>query len=113
MTIFKSITRSQSLLQEIATTKQCSENNELTTLISSLTIELDNINALAQQLSKGSSNVQASVSSKPEIQSGCYVFTDVKGFFCPNCYDNHDNKVATTRINKKLRVCPACRTSIK
>ncbi len=113
MTIFKSITRSQSLLKEIARKQQCNNNDEITTLINSLSTELDIINLLAQRLDNENPNSQTATSAKPEIKSGCYVFADVKGFFCPNCYDNLGNKIATARINKKLRVCPTCRTSIK
>jgi len=112
MTIFESITRSHSLLEQISAHKQINNNDEITTLISSLSAELDTINRLAQHLSKASSSIQAAP-AKPELKSGCYIFANEKGFFCPSCYDNHGNKVATTRVNKRLRVCPACRSSIK
>ncbi|NOQ82074.1 MAG: hypothetical protein GQ548_06090 [Methylophaga sp.] len=113
MTIFKSIAHSQSLLQQLSSNKQLDGNPEILDLLTSLTTELENINSLAQQLSKELPENQEAPNAKPEIKSGCYVFADEKGFFCPSCYDNHSNKVATTRINSKLRICPACRTSIK
>ncbi|NOQ77272.1 MAG: hypothetical protein GQ475_05715 [Methylococcaceae bacterium] len=109
MTIFESITRSQSLLQKLSAKKQCHESAEITELLSALSTELDTIQQLAEQNTKA----QTPTSSKPEIKLGCYIFANEKGFFCPNCYDQYDRKVATTKVNKKLRVCPACRTSIK
>lgn len=112
MTIFDSISHSQSLLQDIANNNQSENTAEITRLISSLSDELEKIHSLAQQLSDNAPMAQASQGT-PELQSGCYVFANEKGFFCPSCYDNLGNKVATTRINKKLRVCPACRTGIK
>lgn len=112
MTILESISHSQTLLQEIANSNQ-SNNAEITRLTGLLASELDKINAFSLQLLDDTTTEQSTTSAKPEIQSGCYVFAGEKGFFCPHCYDNLGNKVATTRINKKLRVCPACRTSIK
>jgi len=112
MTIFKSISHSQSLLQDIANNNKSDNTAEITRLITSLSAELDKIHSLAQQLADDAPIAQASQDT-PELQSGCYVFANEKGFFCPRCYDNLGNKVATTRINKKLRVCPACRTGLK
>jgi len=112
MTIYKSINHCQSLIKDIAANKQCN-NDEITALISSLSTELDKISYLAQQLSQENTNTQTALPAKPELKSGCYIFTNEKGFFCPSCYDNQGNKVATSRINKFLRVCPACRSSIK
>jgi len=113
MTIFESITRSQSLLKEISANEQCNNSDAINTLLNSLSIELDNINRLAQQLNNANSSEKAAVPAKPELELGCYIFANEKGFFCPSCYDNHGNKVATTRVNKRLRVCPVCRSSIK
>ncbi|MDC9725536.1 MAG: hypothetical protein PSN44_06435 [Gammaproteobacteria bacterium] len=109
MTLLESITRSQSLLQELSANKQCDDNAEISELLSALSTELDTI----QRLAGDSTQLQASTSNKPDVKLGCYVFANEKGFFCPNCYDHYDRKVATTKINKKLRVCPVCRTSIK
>ncbi len=124
MEIFDPITRSQAILQQISSVTDTADNHKLMPLLTSLSTELDNIKLIAHQLTEEMSQLQdgqkkllnPSASQniiKPEIKSGCYIFADQKGFFCPNCYDNSGNKVATTRINSKLRVCPACRTSIK
>jgi len=116
MTIIDSIKRSQILLQQIST--QENVNTEVTKSLSSLQAELNTISSQAQQLIEQLSQLQTSHHSKvtpklPEMKSGCYIFEGEKEFFCPSCYDNLGNKVATARINKKLRVCPACRSSIK
>lgn len=105
MTIFNSIEQAKLLLQQLSNSSQNEE------LLDSITKELDNITLLAQQLA-GEASPNSS-SSRPETRSGCYVFADSKGFFCPNCYDNAGTRVPTKRLNSKLRVCPACRASIK
>ena len=104
MTIFNSIEKAQSLL------KQLSKNNH-DEAVSSISKELDNISVFAHKLT--GKTFPNSSSSKPEIKSGCYIFANEKGFFCPNCYDNTGNKVPTKRLNSQLRVCPVCRASIK
>jgi hypothetical protein len=124
MEIFDPITRSQAILQQISSISSSNDKQKLTSLLVSLSTELDSIKLIAHQLTEkisqlqenqeqvlSSSDTQSTV--KPEIKSGCYIFADEKGFFCPSCYDKSGNKVATTRINSKLRVCPACRISIK
>jgi len=121
MDIFEPIIRSQALLKQISSERNTSDEDKLTPLLTSLAEELDDIKLIAHQLSEEIHQLQNKqqntstdqVSTKPEIKSGCYIFTNEKGFFCPNCYDQAGNKVATTRINSKLRVCPACRTTIK
>ncbi len=124
MEIFKPITRSQAILQQISSVANTNDEHQLTLLLTSLSTELDNIKLIAHQLTEEISQLQDGQKRllnssptqniiKPEIKSGCYIFADEKGFFCPNCYDKSGNKVATTRINSKLRVCPACRTTIK
>ena len=124
MEIFDPIIRSQAILQKISSEKDTLDNNKLASLLTSLSTELDHIKLIAHQLTKEISELQndqkklfssraPQTTIKPEIKSGCYVFADEKGFFCLNCYDKSGNKVATTRINSKLRVCPTCRASIK
>ena len=120
MTILDSINYSQTLLQQLLT--QDDVNAKVKESLSALQIELDTVSSQAHQLidelvqlrtQNQSTNQQQATLKRPEMESGCYVFEGEKGFFCPLCYDNYDKKVATARINKKLRVCPACRTSIK
>jgi len=120
MTIIDSIKQSQTLLQQIST--QDNFNPQVIDSLSSLKTELDTALSQAQQLveqlgklqtAKSSETHSDTAASQPEMESGCYVFAEEKGFFCPRCYDRHGHKVATARINKKLRVCPECRASIK
>ena len=107
MTIFAAIKRAQLLLNNASTSNN---NAEITGLLQSLSTELENINTFAHQLN----TEQASTSQvTPETKSGCYVFADEKGFFCPVCYDRDKRKIPTTRINSKLRVCSVCRINIK
>ena len=112
MTIFKSIAHSQSLLQTLSKSQQ-SDDAEVTELFKALSTELENIQQLALQLADNKKSNQMPGPIKPETKDGCYIFENEKGFFCPNCYDQYDKKVPTARINKKLRVCPSCRASIK
>ena len=108
MTLFKSIKHSQHLVQQLSNSTISEED---VTLLSSLAAELENISISVRQLQD--KDFQTSTITPPEIKSGCYVFADQKGFFCPHCYDNDGNKVPTKRMNSKLRVCPTCRASIK
>ncbi len=105
MTIFNSIKQAKLLLSKLSNGHQNKD------LLNSLSKELDNITVFAKQLTE--EKPQTSISSKPEIKSGCYIFANQKGFFCPNCYDNTGNKVSTKRLNSQLRVCLQCRASIK
>ncbi len=108
MTIIDSIDRSQSLVQEISSINSASEVNSL---LLTLTKELTTLKAMAEQIQANKQPDQ--IALKAEMKSGCYIFPNQKGFFCPNCYDNHDIKTATKRMNSKLRVCPSCRASIR
>lgn len=112
MTIFDSIKHSQQLVEHIASHPEIAANAEITRVLASLKTELHAIDAHAQQLLTISSK-STSTEAKLDIKSGCYVFNNLKGYFCPSCYDNHGDKIATTRLNSKLRVCPKCRKSIK
>jgi predicted RNA-binding Zn-ribbon protein involved in translation (DUF1610 family) len=105
MTIFNSIEQAKLLLEKL------SINNQNEDLLASLSKELDNITVFAEQLT--GEMISNSSLSQPEIKSGCYIFANERGFFCPNCYDNTGNKVSTKRLNSKIRVCPQCRASIK
>lgn len=106
MTIIDTITHSQSLVQQISS---INKDDEIQGLLSSLIAELTVLQSSIKQLQFATEPK----ASKPEMKSGCYIFANQKGFFCPHCYDNNDQKVATKRMNSKLRVCPACRTGIK
>lgn len=123
MDIFDPIIQSQALVKQLSTTISDNRQPGIDVLLNALIGHLDEIKAntssLQQQmilLSKNQTNTKkqaAIIVAKPEIKSGCYIFVSEKGFFCPRCYDNHGNKVATTRLNSKQRICPACRASIK
>tara|TARA_R110001583_G_scaffold173287_1_gene327171 strand:- start:20031 stop:20420 length:390 start_codon:yes stop_codon:yes gene_type:complete len=121
--IFAPITDSQSLLIELSNAISSNNESEIKTVINSLASHLEqiktNTSTLEQQVRQLSKNQTTAMKqatiiiAKPELKSGCYIFSGEKGFFCPRCYDNHGNKVATTRLNSRQRICPACRASIK
>jgi len=120
MDIFDPINRSQTLLTQLPAAISHDNKAEIQVLISALENQLalikSNTSTLQQQLTqlnKSSATKTSSIASKPEMKSACYVFAGEKGFFCPRCYDNHNTKVATTRLNSKLRICPVCKMSIK
>jgi hypothetical protein len=123
MTIFDPITQSQSLLSQLQTTLNSHNNLETNHLLSLLESHLQqiklNTSSLQQQIIQLQKNQPITKKQivtdtvKPEIKSGCYIFEGEKGYFCPRCYDQDSNKVATARLNSKLRICPTCRTSIK
>ena len=123
MDLFAPINHSQALLEQLSLAIDKNNKSEIKIVISSLTCHLEqiktNTSTLQQQitqLSKNQSNAMKAapiIIAKPELKSGCYIFSGEKGFFCPRCYDNDGNKVATTRLNSKQRICPACRASLK
>lgn len=123
MDIFAPITQSQLLIKQLSSAIKHKTNPEIDSLLKMLSSHLVEIeittSAMQQQiklLNKNQTHSQKGtviITTKPEIKSGCYIFSGEKGFFCPQCYDKHDNKVATTRLNSKLRICPVCRASIK
>jgi hypothetical protein len=121
--IFEPITHSQSLLIELSKAINDNDDSNIKTIINSLTHHLEQIKTdtsiLQQQITQLNKNQNRALKqapiiiAKPQLMSGCYIFSGEKGFFCPRCYDNHGNKVATTRLNSKQRICPTCRASIK
>ncbi len=123
MDIFDPINHSQALLEQLSVAINSNNESETKTIISSLTSDLEqiktNTSTLQQQITLLSKNQSTTIKqtpiiiAKPELKSGCYIFSGEKGFFCPRCYDNHGNKVATSRLNSKQRICPACRSSLK
>jgi predicted RNA-binding Zn-ribbon protein involved in translation (DUF1610 family) len=115
MTLFDSIKRSQSLLQQLSSHQQVTDNAELKSIVNALNAELEVITSHANKLTKSSELQQPVQNVAPHIDgnSGCYQFENEQGFFCPNCYDQTSSRVATKRLNRKLRVCPVCRASIK
>jgi hypothetical protein len=123
MDIFDPITQSKALLEQLSEAINSNNDSEIKTVISVLASHLEqiktNTSTLQQQITQLSKNQSMTMKqapiiiAKPELKSGCYIFPGEKGFFCPRCYDNHGNKVATTRLNSKQRICPACRASLK
>jgi len=123
MDIFDPIYQSQALLLKLSVAIKSNNESEIKTAISSLSSHLEqiktNTSTLQRQIAKLKKNQitamkQTSIIiNKPEIQLGCYIFSGEKGFFCPQCYDNNGNKVATIRLNSKQRICPICRASLK
>lgn len=123
MTIFDPITQSQSLVKQLQATLNNVNNLETNNLLNILESQLQQIKSNTSSLQQEITELHnkqsittkktATDTFKPEIKSGCYIFEGEKGYFCPKCYDEHNNKRATARLNSKLRICPACRTSIK
>jgi hypothetical protein len=111
MTIFDAISRSQYLLKQLT---GC-EPDKHATLVSQLASELKIIHSLAEQMQGRTNPSQPSAKSLAEIdpQSGCYRFENEQAYYCPLCFDNSNQRVATKRLNSRLRVCPNCRASIK
>jgi hypothetical protein len=94
----------QSLLQQLATHPSVTSNPELQRLSDSIHHEINGLSTKDSKPSKTSVTL--------DKKSGCYVFDDVSGFFCPACFDKRQQQVNTKRLNSKLRVCPNCRASI-
>jgi hypothetical protein len=53
------------------------------------------------------------LTARLDTGSGCYQFGDDPAYYCPLCYDQLQQKIATQRLNRKLRVCPQCRASLR
>ncbi len=105
MSIHQTIKQAQQIVKQLSTQSETDAK-----LLQQLTQKLDTIARYAATLANDDSSNDK---GKPEMKSGCYIFSDEKGFFCPNCYDHAGQKVATKRLNSKLRVCPSCRISIQ
>uniref|UniRef100_UPI003F69E91B hypothetical protein n=1 Tax=Methylophaga sp. TaxID=2024840 RepID=UPI003F69E91B len=58
---------------------------------------------------------QATQTHHPEIDinSGCYRFDGDPNFYCPQCFDQRQQRIPTQRINRQLHVCTQCRSSLK
>jgi len=108
MSLLRSITHSQTLVHEISAKIHTASPADTLDLLTALSTELNRLQTLAQGLNK-----KTALDTEPQTKSGCYIFADQKGFFCPHCYDNNARKVATKRMNSRLRVCPLCHSSIK
>ncbi|MCX4187265.1 hypothetical protein [Methylophaga sp. OBS4] len=108
MSINDAISHSCDLLQQLSTHPQIRDHADLQTIISQLASELGQIQSQAGTESAPASNV-----AQLDTQSGCYQFENSSGYFCPKCYEQHNQRVATQRLNKKLRVCPTCHASIR
>lgn len=76
-------------------------------LISSLQRELDNLLLHSPEDDTGPSTPH------PDKASGCYKFGDDPDYYCPHCFDNLQQKISTQRLNRQLRVCPQCRSSLR
>lgn len=96
------------LISELRTHPLIVKNLELQTLCSSIESEAEKLS----QQKNTSETTNSPTNTKLDIKSGCYVFDGVSGFFCPNCFDNLQQRINTKRLNSKLRVCPSCRASI-
>jgi len=114
MTFSDSMKRSQDLLQQIASHQQVTEHGELNTLVTALSQELENIKSLSNETEHPNQNsTEQELLPQIDQQTGCYKFGNEQGYFCPNCYDQSGSRIPTKRLNRLLRVCPSCRSSIK
>jgi len=116
MTIIDSFQHSQNLLQQLAEHQKVSDDTELSSLTNELITEINTLKKKVATLTRQPAAAeQAPETGAPSIceKSGCYKFDNEQGFFCPNCYDQSGSRVATKRLNRLLRVCPSCRSSIK
>lgn len=81
-------------------------------LIDELSTLIDQLHAMtAGDAARADGNEAASLSL--DIATGCYRQAGGEGYFCPDCFDRRGLRVATRRLNSRLRVCPACRLSIR
>lgn len=76
------------------------------------------VSALETELAKLQDNENANTRSSPlrpdiDPDSGCYRFQNDPAYYCPTCFDRLQQRIATQRINRKLRVCPQCRNSLR
>ena len=94
----------QSLLQQLANHPSVIADQDLQDLCQAIT------NETGSQVENNTSTTITTATIDPK--TGCYLFEDDAGFFCPNCLDNRQQKINTKRLNSKLRVCPSCRSSI-
>lgn len=94
----------QNIIQQIEDTLPETDKH----LISALRDEIARVNANDKTQHRGNSH-------QPDIDpsSGCYRFDGDPTFYCPHCFDHSQKRVATQRINRQLRVCTQCRTSLK
>lgn len=71
------------------------------------------ITLLRRELNKAAAPSPNSHHAVIDSESGCYRFDGDVNFYCPHCFDRLQQRVATQRINRQLRVCTQCRTSLK
>jgi hypothetical protein len=76
---------------------------------------IDELNREIVKLRNKQPSQQVSSQPRPEIDpsSGCYRFDGDNNFYCPHCFDRLQQRVTTQRINRLLRVCTQCHTSLK
>lgn len=98
----------QQLLNTLQTHPVVTSNEELNTLSKSIENEVTKLLKQVNKTEKTDNTSSANIDEK----SGCYVFEGISGYFCPNCFDNQQQRVNTKRLNSKLRICPQCRASI-
>ncbi|PCJ30142.1 MAG: hypothetical protein COA90_10180 [Gammaproteobacteria bacterium] len=111
MTLADLTKQAQALVQQLDSHQDIASHSELKPLVRQLANKLNSIKTEVKKLSPTVDGTD----STPVIdaKSGCYKFANEKSFFCPHCYDKHSHKIATTRLNSKMRICPQCRSSIK
>ena len=116
MTIIDSFQHSQNLLQQLAEHQKICDDVELSSLTDELISEINSLKTKVATITRQPTAAEQSAESKaPTVceKSGCYKFENEQGYFCPNCYDQTGSRIPTKRLNRLLRVCPSCRSSIK
>ena len=96
--------RIQAIISEIAARLDDSDQHLVTTLMQELA---------RLQLPGSSGNQATAVSARLDKETGCYLFDNDPAYYCPLCFDRQQQKVATRRLNRNLRVCPQCRSSLR
>jgi predicted RNA-binding Zn-ribbon protein involved in translation (DUF1610 family) len=92
----------ESLLQQLADKLPAQEQQLVTALRNEI-----------EQLTQTKQPASSTTALPKKDETGCYRISNDAAFYCPNCYDQRQLKVPTQRLNRKLRVCPQCRASIR
>jgi len=112
MTVSTHLQQARSLINKVSQHAAALNDESLQSLVHQLTTE---ITAIEQTVTATAEQSTPTSIARPTIDkaSGCYQFDSVEGFFCPNCFDKHNMRASTKRLNKNLRVCSECRASIR
>lgn len=108
MPIIRAIQNAQQIADELAS--QPNQHELGNQLKSELNTILDHFRSINDSVDNSTADT---LQSQRAPKSGCYQFEGDQAYYCPNCYEQDNSRIATQRLNSKLRVCPRCRSSIK